>query len=152
MAAVWRERERGGVYFRCRCTDLRKRWHPHQGTAASAGERWIWRMLQRGSGQYRCGSGQSLKWCPNQVRCGPGLGPGKPNPVSHLFVIKAQVDQSINHTNTPNRPTGLENKQLGPMATALEPLFLFLSLSLSLFLVEKGNPVTYTFCSHQKKI
>lgn len=50
MAAVWREREL--VYFRCRCTDLRERerWHPHQGAAALAGERWIWWMWERGGG------------------------------------------------------------------------------------------------------
>ena len=57
----------------------RERGNRHQGTAAMAGVRWMW----------------------YPVVCGLGLGRVSPNPIYHLFVIKAQVDQSINHTDTP---------------------------------------------------
>ena len=37
-------------------------------------------MSERGLSGNLCGSSRSLKWCPNPVGCGPGLGTGKPQP------------------------------------------------------------------------
>ena len=75
---VERERE-GGVYFRCQCSDLRER----DGIPTKERRRWPVRGGYgedvRESGNL-CGSGRSLKWWPNPVGCGPGLGPGKPQP------------------------------------------------------------------------